>query len=105
MKEIIRANENLKENLKRLEGMGYKYILKANDKFLTGWGRAENKKHLQLIACVDRVELEEIKNDLEKDPTFNYINWENIKNINNIYNWTRGKTYTIRNDWTRHKNN
>ena len=100
---MIRANENLRKNLKKLEEMGNKYILKANDKFLSGWGRAENKKHLQLIACVDRVELEEIKNDLEKDSTFNYINWENIKNVNNIYNWTRDKTYTIRNDWTRHK--
>lgn len=103
--EIIRANENLGKNLKKLEDMGYKYILKANDKFLSGWSKAENKKHLQLIACFDRVELEEIKSDLEKDLTFNYINWENIKNVNNIYNWTRGKTYTIRNDWTRYKNN
>ena len=104
-KEIIRENGNLKENLKKLEAMGYKYIIKVNDKFLSGWGLAEHKKHIHLIACVDRVELEAIKQDIENDNTLNYFNWDKIENKKAIYAWTYNKTFTIRNDWTRYKNN
>lgn len=37
-KETILSNENLMENVKKLQEMGYKYIVKAQDKFLSGWG-------------------------------------------------------------------
>ena len=107
-KEIIRENENLNKNLKKLEAMGYKYIIKVNDKFLSnffGGYKGQGKTHIQLIACVDRVELEAIKQDLKNDNTFNYINWDRIENKKAIYNWTYNKTFTIRNDWTRYKNN
>ena len=96
---ICESNKNLKENIKILQENGYKYIIKACDKFLSGWGGAENKKHIQLIACKTDEELYRIKNRLYEDKSFNYIDWNIIDNYNSIYNWVRNKSYTIRNDW------
>ena len=96
----IVENENLQENLKKLQELGYKYIVKAQDKFLSDWGNSENKKHVQLIACQTYDELETIKRDLYNDNTMSYINWWLI-NDKAIINATRNKSYTIRNDWTR----
>lgn len=95
------SNDNLKENVNKLKEAGYKYIVKACDKWLSGWGCAENKKHVQLIACKDNIELDKILKDVRNDNTFNYIDWNYISNYSSIYGWTRGKSYTIRNDWTR----
>ena len=97
----ICENDNLKENLKRLENMGYKYIVKASDKFLSGWGLSSGKKHIQLIACYDVDERETVLRDLYNDNTLNYINWFYIKDYTSIYNTTYNKTFTIRNDWSR----
>lgn len=96
---ICESNKNLKENIKILQENGYKYIIKACDKFLSGWGGAGNKKHVQLIACKTDEELYRIKNRLYEDKSFNYIDWNIIDNYNSIYNWVRNKSYTIRNDW------
>lgn len=104
-KELILSNENLMENVKKLQEMGYTYIVKAQDKFLSGWRCAENKKHIQLIAVEDYEELQAILRDLYSDKTFNYINWCYLSNKDSIRNYARNKSYTIRNDWTRHKNN
>lgn len=73
--------------LKKLQELGYKYIVKAQDKFLSGWGLGA-EKHLQLIACKDINELDIIKRDLYNDKKA-------------IINATRNKSFTIRNDWTR----
>lgn len=100
-KKIIIANEDLGKHLKELKEMGYNYIVKGQDKFLSGWGNSVSKKHIQLIACKTYEELEIIRKDLENDNTFNYINWWFISDKTAIYNATRNKTYTIRNDWTR----
>ena len=100
-KEIIRSNENLKECIEELKAMGYKYVVKACDKWLSGWGGAENRKHIQIIACYDVEELNAVKRDVQNDNSFNYIDWNYINNYSSIYNWTRGKSYTIRNYWTR----
>lgn len=102
MKKItICSNENITNNLKLLQDMGYKYIIKAQDKFLSGWGYAENKKHIQLIGAKDENEKYKILNDLYNDKCFNYVNWCYIQDKQTIYNYIRNKTYTIRNDWTR----
>ena len=103
-KEIINiySNESLKENLEMLENMGYKYIVKANDKFLSGWGNSGVNGHIQLIASKDWQDAEAIIYDLEKDKGFNYIDYQLINNYKNINNYTRYKSFTIRNDWTRH---
>ena len=96
---IIVENENLQENLKKLEELGYKYIVKAQDNFLSGWGHGADT-HLQLIACKDSNELAIIKRDLYNDKTMSYVNWRFI-NDKAIINATRNKSFTIRNDWTR----
>lgn len=95
------SNENLKATVSKLKDMGYKYIVKACDKWLSGWGGAENKKHVQLIACYDNSELNAILRDVKNDNSFNYVDWNYISNYSSIYGWTRGKSFTIRNDWTR----
>lgn len=105
MKKLIIENENLTKNVKELQEMGYKYIVKAQDKFLSGWGYSTDKKHVQLIACRDMDQLEKIKHDLYNDKTMSYINWCYINDMQTIYNYTRNKTFTIRNDWTRCFNN
>ena len=97
----IIANDNINLYLNDLKMNGYKYIIKAQDKFLSGWGCAENKKHVQLIACRTETERDAIEQDLKHDATFNYVNWCSIYNTNTIYNFIRNKSYTIRNDWTR----
>lgn len=98
---ICESNGDLREAINKLRELGYKYIVKATDKCLSGWGSAENRKHIQLIACYDDKELYAIERDVLKDKSFNYIDWNYISNYKAIYNWTRGKSYTVRNDWTR----
>lgn len=98
---LCESNGDLRKAIKKLQDLGYKYIVKATDKWLSNWGGAENKKHIQLIACYDSNELDAIKRDVERDNSFNYIDWNYISNYSAIYNWTRGKSYTVRNDWTR----
>lgn len=100
-KLYICEHDNLNENLKILQENGYKYIVKGCDKFLSGWGGASGTKHIQLIACRDRYELETIKNDLYNDNSFNYINWYYITDKKDIYQAVYNKSFTIRNDWTR----
>ena len=101
MKTICINNENLKGNLELLKNNGYNYIAKAYDKFLSGWGEAENMAHVQLIACRTREELSTILSDLRKDDTLIYVNWYYIKDYKSIYRATYNKSFTIRNDWTR----
>lgn len=97
---VCESNGDL--HLKELETAGYKYIVKACDKLLSGWGNATNKKHIQLIACKTEEERYKIYKDLISDKSFNYVNWYSITDKKNIYNIIRNKSYTIRNDWTRH---
>lgn len=98
---VYENNENLKQAVKKLQDLGYKYIVKATDKMLSYWGGAENKKHIHLIAAYDSNELDAILRDVRGDKTFNYIDWNYLSNYSSIYAWTRGKSFTIRNDWTR----
>ena len=98
---ICENNGDLRTVINKLKDLGYKYIVKATDKWLSGWGGAENTKHIHLIACHDNYELNRILADVRGDKTFNYIDWNYINNYSNIYGWTRGKSYTVRNDWTR----
>ena len=58
-KLICDSNNGL--HLKELQDMGYKYIVKGVDKFLSGWGGASGRKHLQLIACKTKKEKRYIK--------------------------------------------
>ena len=99
--KYICENENLKENLKELEDMGYKYVVKAQDKFLSGWGLSRGSKHIQLIACYDSMERENVYRDLQHDNYMNYVNWYRIDDFKGIYSATYNKTFTIRNDWSR----
>lgn len=100
-KAICETNCNITKTLKNLKELGYNYIIKANDKFLSGWGYTTNKKHIQLIACKTIEEKDTILHDLYSDKSFNYINWYSIDDIKQIKAIAINKSYTIRNDWTR----
>ena len=100
-KRIYETNCDINITLKELKELGYNYIIKANDKALSYWGKATNKIHMQLIACKTIEEKDMILHDLYSDNTFNYINWYYIDDIKQIKAIARGKSYTIRNDWTR----
>lgn len=97
--EKLYANENLKENLRKLKEMGYKYIVKAKDNLLSGWGESGPTGHIQLIAAKDLSEVYNIIIDLKKHNTFSYINWLSINNYAAIEKFTINKSFTIRNDW------
>ena len=101
MSDLIYTKEDLTKNLKLANDLGYRYVIKAQDKFLTGLDLSENKKHLQLILCKTPEERDLILKDLYNDKTFNYVNWYYINDLQGIYNTTRGKSWTLRNDWTR----
>lgn len=98
---LIYTNEELTKNLKLAINQGYKFVIKAQDKFLSNWGLSENKKHLQLILCKNEKEKDIILKDLYQDNNFKYINWYYINDLQSIYNTTRGKTWTLRNNWSR----
>lgn len=98
---VIYTNEELTKNLKLAINQGYKFVIKAQDKFFSNWGLSENKKHLQLILCKTEKEKDLILKDLYNDSTFIYVNWYYINDLQEIYNTTSGKTWTLRNDWTR----
>ena len=100
-KRIYRVNSDIATTLKELKELGYNYIIKANDNFLSDWGKATHKKHIQLIACKTIEEKDIILHDLYSDRSFNYINWYYIDDIKQIKAIARNKSYTIRNDWTR----
>lgn len=99
--KIYYENENLSKGIEEALQDGYKYIVKGNDKFLGGWGKAEGKKHIQLILARNEIERNLILQDLKNDKNFNYINWDRLDNKKAINNYIRGKSYTLRNDWTR----
>ena len=102
MKKIFYKRDcNIDKALKELKEEGYNYIIKASDKIFSNWGYATGKKHIQLIACKTIEEKDTILHDLYSDNTFNYINWYYIDDIKQIKAISRGKSYTIRNDWTR----
>lgn len=101
MEKIIK-NDNLGYYLNQLSMEGYRYIIKAKDKFLSGWGNAGKKSHIQLIACKDDIEFSKILQDIRNDDTFNYINWYRIPQENDkIIKLSYRYSYTVRNDWTR----
>ena len=98
---FYKRNCNIDKTLKELKEQGYNYIIKANDKALAYWGYATNEKHIQLIACKTVEEKDMILHYVYSDKSFNYINWYYIDDIKQIKAIARGKSYTIRNDWTR----
>lgn len=100
--ETIIKNDNLGYYINQLSMEGYRYIIKAKDKFLSGWGCAGNRSHIQLIAARNEEEKSKILHDLYQDHSFNYVNWyfipdETDKLIKLSYKYS----YTIRNDWRR----
>ena len=97
--ETICDNKDLLKNLEELKAQGYTCIVKAHDKLLSGWGLAEGKAHIQLIAAKTYEGVQELTQRLRSDNTYNYIAWDFIYNTKHIKNWTRNKSYTIRNDF------
>lgn len=99
------VHENLKENLQILKANGFEFVVKAQDKSLSKWSNAKNGKHIQLIACYNRDELNLLLDDLYRDRNYIYIHIYKLANTNvykNILNIVRHYSWTLRNEWTRH---
>ena len=73
MEKIICENDNIGYYLNELIFNGYKYIVKAKDNFLSGWGGSARGGHIQLIACKTPEERETILQDLYNDKTMQYV--------------------------------
>jgi len=99
--ESICENDYISDILTIFKNAGYKYIIKVQDKFLSGWGKAESKKAIQLIACINSEEVQTIRQALASDKTYLYFNYWNINDKKSILQAARGKAATIRNDWER----
>ena len=76
----------------------YKYFVRANDIFLSKWGYAENKTHVQIILCRDDEEVVEILKRLTNDKSFSYINW-NLLEYQTLCRTIRNKSFSLRNDF------
>ena len=64
----------------------YKYYVCCTDKFLSGWGGAENRISKFIIACDNRQQAETIADNLKKEKCFKYININvNKPNYNTRY--------------------
>lgn len=101
MKNFIKKSYTKKDLI--LLSTQYKYIVKATDAFLSGWGNSTSKKHIQVILCKDEHEKELILNDVYKDNTLQYVNWYPLSNsfYQNILNLQYKYDVSLRNDWTR----
>ena len=75
----------------------YAYVVKAKDKFLSGWGNSGRNGHIQLVLCHDKNEVYQCLYNMDKnDSGLNYLNWYWISDIKAIGNAVSGKSYTIR---------
>ena len=101
MKEFIKKSYSKKDLI--LLSTHYKYIVKATDGFLSGWGNSTSKKHIQVILCKDEHEKDLILNDVYKDNTLHYVNWYPLTNsfYQNILSLQCKYDVSLRNDWTR----
>ncbi len=93
--------DELKDILKIAKEKGYKYIVQANDKMLSCWGGARNRKHIQLILCKTPEERFCIYNDVKFDNYFAYAKWYSIDDWERVINLIFKYSYTIRNNWYR----
>ena len=96
MKRFCRY-ENLKESLEILEGMGYRYIVKAKDKRFSS--KLNKKAHVQLIAVKDLSEAYFLMADLKEDSRFNNVKCQPISNYEAIEVYTKDKTFSVGNVW------
>ena len=76
----------------------YKYFIRANDNFLSEWGYAKNKKHIQIILCKDYDELTKILDRLKNDKSFSYVNW-NLLDYQALCRIIKNKSFSLRNDF------
>ena len=76
----------------------YKYFVRANDVFLSGWGCAENKTHVQIILCRDKKDLFKVLDRLKNDRSFKYLGW-NLLEYPILCRTVKDKSFSIRNDF------
>ena len=75
IKRMLQITHN-KKDFDGIELSKYNYIVKATDKFMSGWGRAENKIAKSLLLCETK---KQAFIAIEKmDKYFKFKNWYNI---------------------------
>ena len=77
----------------------FKFWVKAKDKFLSGWGCAENRTHLQIVAVRTREEVDKMLRYFRSDKSYSYATFGLLSDysLNSII---KGNSYTIRTNYT-----
>ena len=101
-KEYIYLNQFTKIDLEKLSKT-YKYVVTCKDKYLSNWNLVQKESHYQLILCKDEKEKELIYKDVNEDDTFAYVNYYPLKKcfFDNILNYQKRHSISLRNDWSR----
>ena len=76
IKRILKVSHN-EDDFKEFDFSDYKYIVKATDNFMSGWGCAENTKAKTILFCKDMQQVRKAI-PLMKEDNFVYCNWYNI---------------------------
>lgn len=95
---IFMTNNITKQDIDNFKKLGYKYFVKAKDKFLSGWGVAEHKTHMQIVICKTMEDVNKMINYFDNDNYYNYVNF-NYLDYKSIYRCIYNKSFTLRNRW------
>lgn len=96
--DIYIYNSLIKEEIEEYKNLGYKFFVKANDKFMTGWGLAKDKNHIQIVLCKNMDDVNKMMNYFKNDSSYNYVNFGYL-DYKTLYNCTYNKSFSIRNHW------
>lgn len=96
--DIYMHNSLIKEEIEECKNLGYKFFVKANDKFMPGWGLAKDKTHIQIVLCKNIDDVNKMMNYFKNDNSFNYANFGYL-DYKTLYNCIRNKSFSIRNKW------
>lgn len=77
IKRILKVSYN-ESDFVDFDFNNYNYIIKATDKFMSGWGVAKNTKAKSIVFCKTMEEVRHAIDKMQKD-SFVYCNWYNIK--------------------------
>jgi type I site-specific restriction endonuclease len=75
IKKALRVSHN-EEDFKDFDFSKYNYVVKATDKFMSGWGCAENMTAKTIIFCETKEQAQRCISLM--DNSFKYIHWYNV---------------------------
>lgn len=89
------TSKEIKQLKEQLINDGYKYIVIAQDDFLSNWGCAKGLKHYQLVVCKDFKECDKVLNYVKNDNYLKKVKCEYVSYLDSILK--SKKSFSIRN--------